>query len=238
MFPVVCHIYIGSVSPPQVCTGSVHQSGTTWSQRSGNARFHILDISRDTARLCSATDRDCRHCETEGGDSGHGWVRQFDSGSNGAAEMEMLPCFTVGFDMLSCTEDFTAVHTSAVVHRNTVAVVILKLVMWTVTTTLAGRVGTLEVIPGANTLIYIWLINKESGVTEEVYLNDKKCKEWMKYVLNWLMLQMFTYQWFAETVTGFLSCVNWELWAVNTNLPIFATWCKQWRSAQNITFSY
>lgn len=71
--------------------------------------------------------------------------QQFDCASSMAAVMEMLPFFTVGFDMLSCTEDFPAVHTGAVVHRNTVAMVIFKLVMRAVTTTLTGRTGTLEV---------------------------------------------------------------------------------------------
>lgn len=48
--------------------------------------------------------------------------------------------------MLSCTENSAAVNTGTVVSRNTVSMVILVLVMWAVTATLTGHVGTLEII--------------------------------------------------------------------------------------------
>lgn len=37
----------------------------------------------------------------------------------------------------------------------------------------------------------------------------------------------YTYQWFAETVASFLSCVNWVFWAVHAHLSIPAAWCEQ-----------
>ncbi len=62
---LILFVLLHFVSPLQVCTDSVHQSGTIWSQRSGSVRFHKLDIFRDKAHLCSATDPDHKHCKTE-----------------------------------------------------------------------------------------------------------------------------------------------------------------------------
>lgn len=59
--------------------------------------------------------------------------------------MQVLPCFTVGFDYLSRSKYFAAVHAGAVVQRNTVSVVIFILVMWAVTATLTGHTGILEI---------------------------------------------------------------------------------------------
>lgn len=59
----------------------------------------------------------------------------------------MLPCFAVGFDVLSHAEYFATVHTGAVVQRNTVSTVILILVMWAVAATLTGHIGHLEITP-------------------------------------------------------------------------------------------
>lgn len=65
-------------------------------------------------------------------------------GSSKAAQMQALPCFALGFDSLSCTVHIATVHTGAVVQKNAVAMVILILVMWAVTATLAGPAGVLE----------------------------------------------------------------------------------------------
>lgn len=51
------------VSPPPVCTDSVRQSDTIWSQRSGSGHFRTPDTSRCRARLGSATDPDRRCCQ-------------------------------------------------------------------------------------------------------------------------------------------------------------------------------
>ena len=69
-----------------------------------------------------------------------------------AAIMQALPCFTVGFDMLSCTEYSATVHTGAVVQRNTVSTVIFVLFIWAVTATLTVHCGTLEITPKENLL--------------------------------------------------------------------------------------
>lgn len=50
-------------------------------------------------------------------------------------------CFAVGCDVLPRTEHFAAVHTGAVVQRDTVSMVILILVMWAVTATYTGHTG-------------------------------------------------------------------------------------------------
>lgn len=56
----------------------------------------------------------------------------------------MLPCFTVGFDVLPWSKHFPTVHTGTVVHGDTVSTVVLVLVMWTVTAALTGHSHSLE----------------------------------------------------------------------------------------------
>lgn len=56
-----------------------------------------------------------------------------------------IPGFAVGSDMLSCVEHFSTVHTGAVFQRHAVSKVILILVVWAVTATIAGLVCTLEI---------------------------------------------------------------------------------------------
>lgn len=56
----------------------------------------------------------------------------------------VLPGFAIGFDPLSRTEDFPAVHAGAVFQRNTFPKVILILVMWAVTATITCHTDPLE----------------------------------------------------------------------------------------------
>lgn len=62
-------------------------------------------------------------------------------------KMQVLPCFALGFHLLSWAEHFATIHAGAVVQRNAVSVVVLKLVIWAVTATVTGHAATLQITP-------------------------------------------------------------------------------------------
>lgn len=133
----------------------------------------------------------------------------------------VLPGFAVAFDTLSSPEHPPAVHTGAVFHRNAVSKVILVLVVRAVAAAVTRRTGSLEtgqkcvnqVKPGrlqASHILAAFKGHIMANICSRLCANGK--------------LKVLTYHWFVETVTGLLSRVYSVLRAVNTNLPISATW--------------
>lgn len=107
------------------------------------------------------------------------------------ALIKVLPFFTAGSDMLSCTEDFTTVHAGAIVPRNTVSMVIFIFIIWAVTATHTCHVGTLQMKQNR-------AYQNGNGTTNQTcFALHLQFKDWE-----------ITYQWFVETVARFLSSVN------------------------------
>lgn len=131
------------VSPQPVCTDSVRQSDTIWSQRSGSGRFRTPDTSLCRAHLGSATDPERRCCQRR--KSNESFSTQ---GAGGGKEEEWegrwLPGFAVGGDTLTSMKDFPTVHAGAVFNGHTVSSVVFVVVMWAVASAVTAHVIVLR----------------------------------------------------------------------------------------------